>query len=379
MPKRLTANAPAALDDLSEQDVSAYETLAAVLESLGDSDAVIRISRARKTGGFEFCEQLPADPSFSPQYIKDNWGGGVYSVQLWGPKPGQTGTKYLKSVTVKVAGAPKEKKEPEPEAPAARGFGADPSVVQLQLELATLKGMLAGMQTAKAGESGNPLDNLEKLTTVMKNLMPAAPALPGANPSEMLAFVREAMELGKTAAGGSGDGEGTPWGLIVEKAVEPAIGLIGQALAAQKAGGLPAVETAPVVAANPSAPALAPGAPMWQAELAKIVPRLLKRAREGKDPELAAALFLEDAPGGVVMQLEELAKDGGFVTTTLALAEQYFPEVKEVRGWVEMFLKAVQENLVEEEEPAPTAGPALTVEVTEKQKRKKGSGGEAIP
>jgi hypothetical protein len=104
----------------------------------------------------------------------------------------------------------------------------------------------------------------------------------------------------------------------------------------------------------------------------------LKRAREGKDPELAAALFLEDAPGGVVMQLEELAKDGGFVTTTLALAEQYFPEVKEVRGWVEMFLKAVQENLVEEEEPAPTAGPALTVEVTEKPKRKKGGGGDMV-
>lgn len=372
MTKRLTVDAPAAVDEesLSEQNIAAYEALAAVLDNLGDSEAVLKIMRRAKTGGMEFCEQIAADANFSPQYIKDNWGGGVYGVQLWGPKPGETGTKYLKSVTVKIAGAPKEKKEPEPERAVAGG--ADPSLISLQLELATLKGMLAGMQTAKASEGGSPLDNLEKLTTVMKNLMPAAPMAAG-NPSEMLAFVREAMELGRSAVGG-GDGEGTPWGTIIEKAVEPALGLIGQALAAQNAGVHGTPVPVPVTETPPAgtAPALQPGTPMWQAELAKIVPRLLRRAREGKSPELAADLFLEDAPGGVVLQLGELAKEPEFVMTTLALAEQYFPEVKEVRGWVEMFLKAVQEGLVEEEAAPPVGTPALTVEVVDKPKKKKG-------
>jgi hypothetical protein len=267
----------------------------------------------------------------------------------------------LKQVTLRIAGAPREKKD-EPEGSARGGMSGDPAVLAMQLELATVKGMLAGLTQAKGTDSGNPLDNLEKLTTVIRNITPPAPS-GGMGAAEVFGIVRDVMSLSKEMAPESS--EGTPWGLIVEKAVEPAIGLIGQALAAQKAGQ----DAAPMALPNaPAAPAaLEPGAPMWQAELAKIVPRLLKRAREGKDPELAAAIFLEDAPGGVVVQMEELAKDPQFVMTTLALAEQYFPEVREVRGWVEMFLKAVQVELTE---PEDAPGPVL---VPEKPKKKKGA------
>jgi len=150
--------------------------------------------------------------------------------------------------------------------------------------------------------------------------------------------------------------------MIAEKIVEPSIGLIGQALAAQKTG-------APVPAVNPVAeiPAVT-GAPMWQVELAKIVPRLLKRARDGKDPELAAELFLEDAPGGAVEQLAALAPDENFVPTVLGLAEQNFPDVTPVREWVRAFLEAVREQLLPEQVTDGT--PALKVEVSEKPKKK---------
>jgi hypothetical protein len=285
----------------------------------------------------------------------------VYSIQLWGPKPGEVGTKYLKSVTVKIAGVSKEKKEPEPGATQAGHASGDPAVIALQLELATLKGMLAGMQAK--GEQANPLDNLEKLTTVMRNLMPPQAPTGGAMPSEILQFARDAVGLAKEFTPEPVT-EGVPWGLIAEKIVEPSIGLIGQALAAQKAG-------APLPAVNPVAeiPATTTGAPMWQVELAKIVPRLLKRARDGKDPELAAELFLEDAPGGAVEQLAALAPDENFVPTVLALAEQNFPDVTPVRAWVQAFLEAVREQLLPE--PVPDGTPALKVEVSEKPKREK--------
>jgi hypothetical protein len=165
-------------------------------------------------------------------------------------------------------------------------------MVAVQMELATLKGMLAGLTQAKGADSASPLDNLEKLTSVIRNITPP-PASGGMGAAEVFGIVRDVMSLSKEMAPESS--EGTPWGMIIDKAVEPAIGLIGQALAAQKAGQEPT--PLPALQAPAAPAALEPGAPMWQAELAKIVPRLLRRAREGKDPDLAAAIFLEDAPG----------------------------------------------------------------------------------
>ena len=362
MPKKLAMDPTITLgvEEANERDIAAYEALADVLDSLGESEALIRLNRRGKTGGMEFCEQVPADASFGPQYIKENWGGGVYSVQLWGPKPGETGVKYLKQVTVKIAGVPKEKKEPEAEPVARIGSGiADASVIALQIELATVKGMLAGMQTKGGGDGSNPLDNLEKLTTIVKNMMPPPAPAGGMGAGEVFGIVRDVMNLSKEMAPEGGGSEGTPWGMIIDKAVEPAIALIGQALAAQKAGQPMPGPTVPDVVAVQQIPS---GAPMWQAELAKIVPRLLRRARDGKDPALAADLFLEDAPGGVVEQLDALVDDPQFVPTVLALAEQNFPDVVPVRGWVGAFLEAVKESLIENREQSSAGKPTLTVE-----------------
>jgi hypothetical protein len=357
------------LDELSQQEITAYETIASALENLGDSEAVIRISRRGKSGGLEFCEQIPVDPAFSPQYIKENWGGGIYSVQFYGPKPGETGNKYLKQVTLRIAGAPREKKE-EPEGPTRGGLSGDPAVLAMQLELATLKGMLAGLTQAKGADAGNPLDNLEKLTTIVKNMMP--PTSGQLDPSAILGFAREAVGFAKEMAPEPA-GEVGVWDRILDRAVEPGIEVLKEALAAQKAGVLagtemPMMGPGPV---DPTPPTTTPGTggPMWQVELAKIVPRLLRRAREGKDPVLAAQLFLEDAPGGVVVELERLAGDPQFVPVVLDLAERNFPEVTAVREWVREFVQAVQEELTPEPEPVPEGVPVLTVEPKAKKKK----------
>jgi hypothetical protein len=335
----------AAMDEpLGERYAEAYETFTDILENIGTQEGFIKINRRGKTGGMEFCEQVPATPDFSEEYVSRHWGGGVYSIHMYGPDPERPGrTKYLTAVTFHIAGAPRDRKlDADAKAPVAGMPGTDPAMVALMLELATLKGMVSGMQ-AQGGGGTNPLDNLEKLTNIVRNLMPTAPA-GGASPNEILSFAREAVGFAKEMAPEPSDG--TPWGMIIDKAVEPAIGLIGQALAAQKVGTAPTIvegETVPVAAEIPAMT----GAPMWQVELAKIVPRLLRRARDGKDPGLAAELFLEDAPGGVVEQLAELAKEEQFVPTVLALAEQNFPDVAPVRQWVADFLQAVKESLTE--------------------------------
>lgn len=359
-PEKLTL--PPAVTDLpNERQAEAYETFADILDNLGAQEGFIKINRRGKSGGMEFCEQVPATPDFSEEYVSRNWGGGVYSIHMHGPDPERPGRmKYLTSVTFHIAGPARiTKADADARAPAAAG--GDPVVAALMIELATVKGMLAGMQTR--GEQTNPLDNLEKLTTVMRNLMPPTPA-GGASPNEILSFAREAVGFAKEMAPEPTGGDGTPWGLIIDKAVEPAIGLISQALAAQK--GAPEVSPGtipPVMVASTGVeiPAMV-GAPMWQLEIAKIVPRLLRRARDGKDPGLAAELFLEDAPGGVVEQLSQLAQDEQFVPTVLALAEQHFPDVTPVRQWVADFLQAVRESLLESTATGDEQKPKLVEE-----------------
>lgn len=354
-PEKLRLPPTPPLDEpVSERQAEAYETFADILDNLGAQEGFIKINRRGKSGGMEFCEQVPATPDFSEEYVSRNWGGGVYSIHMHGPDPERPGRmKYLTSVTFHIAGPARAVKASEEAKPTSvAGDGQSPAMVQLMLELATLKGMVAGMQ--QQGGASNPLDNLEKLTTIVKNMMPANPQ-GGASPSEILAFARESVSFAKEMA--PEPGEGTPWGMIIDKAVEPAIGLIGQALAAQKAGA-PNVATVGMVEAPPAVAALPEGVPMWQVEIAKIVPRLLRRARDGKDPGLAAELFLEDAPGGVVEQLAVLAQDENFVPTVLALAEQNFPDVTPVRQWVADFLQAVKESLLEAQADAPDLRPA---------------------
>ena len=83
----------------------------------------------------------------------------------------------------------------------------------------TVKGMLAGMQTKGSGDGSNPLDNLEKLTTIVKNMMPPPAPAGGMGAGEVFGIVRDVMNLSKEMAP-EGGGEGTPWGMIIDKAVE---------------------------------------------------------------------------------------------------------------------------------------------------------------
>ncbi len=354
--------------ELTDRQAEAYDTFAGILEGLGEQEGHIKINRRGKSGGMEFCERVPATPDFDEEYVRRSWGGGVYSIQMFGPDPEKPGrTKYLTSVTFYITGAPRDKKaEDDGATTVTPPGGVSGESLELRLRLASLEGMLAGMSKGSggSGDHGNPLDNLEKLTTIVKNLMPAPVAAGGMGAGEVFGIVRDVIGLSKEMAPESS--EGTPWGMIIDKAVEPAIGLIGQALAAQKAGSLPPGTIPPTIVASTDVqiPSMT-GAPMWQVELAKIVPKLLARARAGKDPTLAADLFLEDAPGGALEQLRAFAADGNFVATVLALAEQNFPEVGPVREWVAEFLAAVRDGLLEGH--ADPSAPTLTVETGKKE------------
>jgi hypothetical protein len=354
MPRRarLTGAEPETVIDtpLTDRQAESYELLAELLANVGESDAVIRISRRGKAGGLEFCEQIPATPDFSEDTVKRDWGGGHYSIQFWGPNPDKPGQrKYIQSVTFHITGQPKEKQD-EPDRPVGNGDHS------LALHLARLEGLVEGLKSGGGAVARNPLDDLAKLTEVMRNLMPQNPA-PGANPSEILSFAREAVGFAKEMAPEPA-GESTPWDKLIEKGIEPAIDVIKEAMAQQKqiAGGatvVPAIE-AGVTAPVPPPVTVAPGAPMWQAEVAKVMPRLIARAQKGTDPEAIAYLFLEDAPGGVVQELAKVAADPEFVPAALQVIEQYFPDVKPVHQWFHDFLTAVRDELLEEEaKPEP--------------------------
>lgn len=332
----------------------------AALAQLGPGESVVNVMRrASATGTLKYLRRIAVTPDFSLDLVRETWGGGKYVLSFFSPDE-RGRQQHVRSVTVDIEG--------EPHAPpverAAPGIAdvealaratAGPGSSALELEVARLRGLVEGLTQGRAA-TADPLEMLERLTTIMRNTQP--PAAAAGNPSEILAFAREAVGFAKEMAPGSGDT--SAWEKMIDKVGAPALELIRQGMA-QRAGG----------AAPPAAlPAATDGAGPVNAtewlQLAPHVRQLVIRAQQGRDPELAAEGFLEEMEHSHPALFEEIASlalQPGFVAAAverLALLDLRVSEPP-IRAWVEKFAAAVVTSFADAQatnEPRPDDEPA---------------------
>lgn len=357
----------APLEQAAEVFDTPFDVLDGVLAQLPPGEAVVNVMRRDNGHGgkLKYVRRIAVTPDFSLDTIRDRWGGGKFVLQFFGPD--ERGRQaHVRSVTVDIEGEPHdEPARPDP----ARGPGPGVAELQalqsgasglvtLQLELATLKGMLAGLTQGK-GTAPDPLEMMERLTTVIRNLQPATPAAPAGNPSEILAFAREAVGFAKEMAPGAD--ESSAWEKLADKVGVPALQLIREGMAQRgHAGALPP--------AAPAAPTVTGGAPVNAADWMQLAPyarQLVIRAQQGRDPELAAEGLLEElehAHPALFQEIAGLATQPNFATVAIERLALLDLRVNEppIRAWLEQFAAHVAASFEEEQrnddgpEPEPT-------------------------
>lgn len=343
-----------------------FGVLQDVLAELGDGEAIVKILRRNpQNNNLRYLRQMTVTPDFGEQVLQDEFGGGVYTLQFWAPDPSTGRRIHVRTMKLELEGPqrpltlPAVHAEPAAAAPANGAQVSD--VVQMRIELARLQGMIEGMKEAGAtgaAKQVDPLEMMERLSTIMRNTAPAA--APG-NPSEILAFAREAVGFAKEMApepGGAG-GEG-PWEKLIDKVGAPAIDLIRQGLAQRATGPVAAPTDTPAASALPPGGAVDGTATQWLA-LAPHMRQLVKRAEQGRDPELAADGLLEELEHNhpqLYAEIAQLATAPDFVAVAMqrvALLEPRVQSDANIRSWVERFALAVAASFANDAPGATSA------------------------
>ena len=216
-------------------------------------------------------------------------------------------------------------------------------------------------------ETRNPLDDLEKLTTVMKNLMPAtvAPAA-GTQPDLTGVFVKgvEFAEkiVGDRGGDGGGEGDGI-WGIAKEIIRNlPAVAAIAQAQQGQRLQRPLARQPArqpQVKHQQPPAPASHQPPPQQQPQgnaqemaLREAVEYLLTRAQRGSDPGFYADWIVEN------MEAETITAILG-QPDPVAAAMMLDPRIAPFKQWFDDFIAELR-NIVNSKPPDQSAMPDAT-------------------
>src|SRR2546421_383830 len=251
----------------------------------------------------QYVATLPI-AQFSFEHVRDTYGGGDYFASLTDKK-----SRILKTTSFSIDdrfkggwGGPSA-----PADGARANGGGDPDGTRIKL--AELEGELRGLRGGGQDRALDPISLIEKLTTVMRSLAPPAPAGPPDPLSaidKIVGVVEKVVGVGREIAP---ERPATDWGHVVDRGVDA----VEKILDESRAQRVPGVPPAP---ANGAPPALPPGVealPAWQQEVLGWIPRLLQRAKDGKDPELAADVFLEDVSRGTAVALEAVVQVEGFV------------------------------------------------------------------
>lgn len=179
--------------------------------------------------------------------------------------------------------------------------------------------LLRELLTAKPTpqETRNPFDDLEKLTTVMKNLMPAAPAAVAAQaPADLTGVFVKGVEFAEKIvgdrAGGGDDGDVGIWGMAKEVIKNlPQLAAIAQAQQPQqpqrpRPGTRQAQVTRqapPLPPQQPQAPAQQPQANDVQAEMKEVLEYLITRAQRNSDALFYADWLMENVERSTITLL----------------------------------------------------------------------------
>jgi hypothetical protein len=342
--------------DLGEQ----FDDPLAELLGLGDDIrwTVFKISgKPGEKGGY--CDTYTG-AALSLEVLRETWGGGRYRIQ--GNR--QDGT-WAKQKTVEILAPlkPAATTQPTPLAsqplselaqlisavrPQQDSSGSDKVLQALTAMIDSQGKLLAGLLSRPAPEGPKLLDILALIKA-------------GREEEKGIDVLLKGIALGKDLGGGGSD--------------NPELALAGQGLAvireiiakkdAQPAGDKPAPalpKPAPTPAATATAPTNGATAPPAedQAMLEKInwlraqTATLVFQAQRGRDPELYAAVMLDNLPDYISDEEIQQRMAAPDAVAQLAAID---PRVAQLAPWFEEFRQAVLAMLAEEPEPAAKAPP----------------------
>lgn len=273
-PLRGRDDEPTASADAADEPLDA--AIARVLAELGGAaDASINVYAIRPgSRAGEFVDSFPADAfageaSFLKR-IRDEFGPGEYRIQL------RDGTKFLVNRLVRIAPA-RERARAEPEGITALG-------AVLAEHAKRTEELLRQMLAARAHESDQALLNRFKL---MREVFAPAGARGGGGADAIAVFL-QGLSLGRSLEPQSGAGTSD----VLLETVRTFGPELVRAVRLQGAAAKPPAKPGPGAIAR-AEPGAAAGGPQVTPQVKKLLATLIEAAARDADPELYAALVLD--------------------------------------------------------------------------------------
>lgn len=350
------------MDEAKAPAIPAYEeapdpeeiALANVLEQLGDQSGVtIKVYRYRKDGSGGYIGTM--DPEeFSVENMAERFGGGEFRVRVF-----DSGNRIQFNRRICIEAPFKDfSRDPSQNlAPAPAESG-----IEKLAAVMTHGFMELGKLVVNQGNSRpqtDPLEQLEKLSGVMRNLMPqTAPAQSGPSMSELFGIFKTGLEMGKEAGGG-----GSSEFDVMKVALENLGPVFAAAMQNQQQA--PAEQISAPALPNP-APESKPKPEGENVNFAArfLVTTLLNAARRKADPTLYADFILDNASAEQINSILAPADWWEKITAHVPAAAPYRAWCEEVRKLV-LDPEALADGLTANEKPVnnapkkqPKKGPA---------------------
>lgn len=294
---------------------------------LGEQAEKILLHRRYPNGRYGFMtEYLPDD--FSLLRVRDEFGPGEYLAQYIDQEKRQTGRASF------MIDAPPKKEEPsQPVVAQAPGFDGIREILQQQTEL--IRALLEKSQIAAKTPQHDPFDMAIRLAEVLR---------PNERPERSFSEVAEIFKAGVDLAARAEKGDEGYSG-VIEKFAPPVLSILESAARGRNGGSRPPPpRVAPPPSPNQPAPepqpTMDPNAPSWMVHLQPHIPTLLGWARMGKDPELYAAVILDNLDPGAALEVEEAAQADDFVEKTFAA----LPMFKPYSAWAKSILQHIKDQ-----------------------------------
>lgn len=315
----------------------------------------------------------------SNEYIAKRWGGGEYRVQH--RKPNATGKMvYGSQETYKIDPSVK----PEPMTTEADGTpvklgggshidaimeaGVMSLITQMQNNNTTQMEMVRSMMSDRGGSkldwvallaavspiliaiierTGGKKDTVELAKEIAD--MSRDKSAPAGSMKDMLGSLKEMLEISDLMRGGGGGDDRSTGERLLEAALPKFMEMAERMGPSPQAGGVPVAP--PTSPAQLSAGAPKPELPVWTTFVSKKVPQWIRLAQMDKDPELYAALEVDNMPPVFMGTLRQFMRRDDAIDLVFTA----FPALQEYDEWAREFFDEIRalvlgEEIDEEEE-----------------------------
>lgn len=318
-----TAASPARPEPTDQGEADALQRL---LASLPGAGVRVQLWRYESNGERAFLDTVDGEV-FDPAWVRDNYGGGKYQARC----VDGTGTFIPGASTFRISGPPIE--------PARPKRAADP-----EDEPAWARRLEDRLERLEGRGATDPVQSAVQLATTMTSALMGSitPMIDrlgeqgGPSYADLLALVREGVELGRESKGDAG------YAPVIERLGVPLMDIIRHEAAARGLGGGAPAPGPGAPRPNPAGSPSGTPRPPWAAHMEPHVPGLVQLAAVHSDPEWVAQVVVLD-------RLDDVG--GAFLAEELVRADftrdlfGQFPELAPHREWVRDLVEALREEL----------------------------------